>query len=642
MRKYSDDKNYKVIAYCISRFHRDEQKEYIDRFCQAAGEYGCKVMIFSTLTDLYYDDINDHGEKQIYSVFDVAAFDAVVIMSETFKKVRVDREVADRAIAAGIPVISINRRLDGCVNLDFTYKETFEQIVRHIVEDHGCRKVNYIGGDRESRFSRERFECYRKVLAENGIPFEKKRTGYGNFVGETAVKVLEEFLREDELPEAIICANDSMAMGVCTRLKELNIRVPEDVKVTGFDGIEFEKYHNPRLTTAAYDLERTVKCVFETLRDIWNHKKTGELIIIPYKMQIGHSCGCQYNRIMNPADKLLKMEEIIGSNSEYFQSMLNMNAECDNCEEISAIFQIAEKFAKKIAYKEYWLCINTFCYEGMVDRIPMDMDELLAQVKKNEEKVYSDQMVVACHSNGKQEEKEKISVIERTELVPGLPSLFETEHTIMFLPMHLRGITIGYLAITFEEEKLRSDLLNVFLMNLRNAIEGYWSGVIKEQLFSKDELTGLLNRRGFEKQKERMFRKGNACENLTLIALDMDNLKKINDNFGHTEGDIALRQLGKIIESVAEKGEICARMGGDEFMMATVNPKGSERAIEIQDAIHRKLREYNQDANKPYELWTSIGFYTGQKVEIMDYEAFVDKADSKMYQDKKSRKQERN
>ena len=230
-------------------------------------------MIFSTLTDLYYDDINDHGEKQIYSVFDVAAFDAVVIMSETFKKVRVDREVADRAIAAGIPVISINRRLDGCVNLDFTYKETFEQIVRHIVEDHGCRKVNYIGGDRESRFSRERFECYRKVLAENGIPFEKKRTGYGNFVRETAVKVLEEFLREDELPEAIICANDSMAMGVCTRLKELNIRVPEDVKVTGFDGIEFEKYHNPRLTTAAYDLERTVKCVFETLRDIWNHKK---------------------------------------------------------------------------------------------------------------------------------------------------------------------------------------------------------------------------------------------------------------------------------------------------------------------------------------------------------------------------------
>ncbi|MBO5111905.1 MAG: hypothetical protein J6C12_00940, partial [Lachnospiraceae bacterium] len=171
MRKYSDDKNYKVIAYCISRFHRDEQKEYIDRFCQAAGEYGCKVMIFSTLTDLYYDDINDHGEKQIYSVFDVAAFDAVVIMSETFKKVRVDREVADRAIAAGIPVISINRRLDGCVNLDFTYKGTFEQIVRHIVEDHGCRKVNYIGGDRESRFSRERFECYRKVLAENGIPF---------------------------------------------------------------------------------------------------------------------------------------------------------------------------------------------------------------------------------------------------------------------------------------------------------------------------------------------------------------------------------------------------------------------------------------------------------------------------------------
>ena len=641
MRKYSEGKKYKVIAYCISRFHREEQKEYIDYFCKLAKEYGCKVMIFSTLTDLYYDDINDHGEKQIYSVFDVTAFDAVVIMSETFKKARVDKEIADRAIAADIPVISINKRLEGCINLELTYKEAFEQIMRHLVEDHGCRKVNFIGKDRESRISRQQVECYRNILGENGIPFEEKRIGYGNYPEGTMGKVLEEFLKE-ELPEAIVCASDSMAMEVCTRLRELNIRVPEDVKVTGFEGIEFEKYHNPRLTTAAYDFEKTVRKVFQILEDIWRNKKAEELVMIPYRMQIGHSCGCHNNHIVNPADKLLKMEEMLSSNSEYYQSLLNMNAECDSCEEISLIFQIAEKFAERIAYKEYWLCINTFCYEGMVDRIPMDMDELLAQIKKNEEEVYSDQMVIACHSKPEYEEEEKVSLIDRKELVPGLVTLFETDDAIMFLPMHLRGITIGYLAITFDEEKLRSDLLNMFLMNLRNDIESYWSGVIKEQLFSRDELTGLFSRRGFERQKKRMFRKDNVCENLTLIALDMDNLKKINDTYGHMEGDFALRQLGKIIESVAEKGEVCARMGGDEFMMAIINPKGRERATEIRDEIHSKLREYNQNSNKSYELWVSIGFYTGQKVKIMNYEAFVNKADRKMYQDKKSRKQERN
>lgn len=640
MKKYSEGKSYKVIAYCISRFHRDEQRENINYFCRLSGEYGCKVMVFSTLTDLYYDDINDHGEKQIYSVFDVTAFDAVVIMSETFKKIRVDKDIANMAIAAGVPVISINRRLEGCINIDFTYKETFEKIVRHIIEDHGCRKVNYIGGDKVSKFSRERFECYKKVLADNGIPFEEKRTGYGNFVGDTAVKVLNRFLEEGELPEAIICANDSMAMGVCQKLKELNIRVPEDIKVTGFDGIEYEKYHNPRLTTGAYIWEDTTRAVFETLVSVWRKENTSELIMVPYKLQIGHSCGCENNDMMNPADKMLEMENILGSSSEYYQSMLNMNAESNRCEEITKIFEIAEKFARPIAYKEFWMCLNTSYYEKLINRIPVDMDELVNQVKKN---VYSDQMVVAYHSRADHiGEEQQVIMIDRSDLLPDIAGFFEREDAVMLLPMHLGAVTVGYMAVTFEYGKMRSDLLNIFIMNLRNDMEGLWTNIIKEQLFSRDELTGLYNRRGFERQKQKLFCGGSFCENFTLISLDMDNLKLINDNYGHAEGDVALRQLGKIIESVTEENEICARMGGDEFLLATTSPKGKERAIEIENEIHRKLKEYNVNADKPYELWASIGFFTGKQVEMIDYEMFADRADKDMYHDKQSRKQIRN
>lgn len=643
MKKYSEGKNYKVIAYCISRFHRNDQKEEIDYFCTLCSRYHCKVMVFSTLTDLYYDDINDHGEKQIYSVFDVTKFDAVVIMSETFKKIRVDRALADMALAAGVPVISINRRLKGCINIDFTYETTFEQIVRHIVEDHGCRKVNYIGGDRISKFSAERFDSFKKVLADNNIPFEDKRTGYGNFMGSGAVEVLEEFLKEKELPEAIICANDSMAIGVCSRLKELGIRVPEDIKVTGFDGIEFEQYHNPRLTTAAYSFEDTARTVLETLTNVWEGRTVDDLIIVPYKMQKGHSCGCDYNQIMNPTDKLLEMENTLGSSSEYYQAMLNMNAEADNCEEFIQLLESAEKFARPIAYKEFWLCFNTFYYEKMVGRIPEDVDELLHQVREGKEQVYSDQIVVAYHSIRDKNDKMKdtVRIIDRSDLIFDPSGLFERDDAIMFLPMHLRGITIGYMAITFEEKKLRADLLNIFVMNLRNEIEGFRTGIIKEQLFSRDELTGLYNRRGFERQKLKLFKGSKPCDNFTLISLDMDNLKKINDSYGHAEGDIALRQIGKIIESVSEKGEICARMGGDEFMMVTTSSKGKIRAIEIRDAIHEKLGEYNHISNKPYELWASIGFFAGKKVEMPDYEVFVKRADREMYQDKQSRKQMR-
>ena len=85
MGKYSQGKEYKVIAFCISRFNREEQAEHIGFLCRYAKEYGYKVFVFSTLTDLYFDDINDYGEKQIFSLIDVSAFDAIVIMPETLK-----------------------------------------------------------------------------------------------------------------------------------------------------------------------------------------------------------------------------------------------------------------------------------------------------------------------------------------------------------------------------------------------------------------------------------------------------------------------------------------------------------------------------------------------------------------------------
>lgn len=635
MKKYSDGKKYKVIAYCISRFHRDEQSENIYHFCKWCGRYGYKVVIFSTLTDLYFDDLNDHGEKQIYSLFDVSAFDAVVIMSETFKKLRVDREIADRAIAAGVPVISVNRRLEGCINVDFTYRETFEKIVRHIVEDHGCRTVNYIGGDTESKFSRERFECYRKVLEENGIPFEKERCGYGNFVRDTAIKVLNGFLQTGELPEAIICANDTMAMGVCSRLKEIGIRVPEDIKVTGFDGIEFEQYHNPRITTAAYNWERTASVICQTIEKVLEGQAVDELIIIPYNFQPGHSCGCQENYVINATERLLEYEELRNSIAEYYQTMTNMNAKSGNCEDFRDVLKEMEAAASRVAYKEYWICLNTFCWDKISNRIPEDLDEVLNQVKNGMEEVFSDRIVIAYHSIYGQEGREQtVTAVDREALLPELDRVLEEEERVMFIPLHLQGITIGYFALTFDDKSTRLDILNVFMMNIRRLIEEFWGKVLKEQLFSKDDLTGLYNRRGFMKQKQKLFEKQKCQKHFTLLSLDIDNLKKINNQYGYAEGDEVLCQTARIIESVIKEDEICARLVADSFVIVSTDARGRERAHEIEGAIHDKLRSYNMLSGKAYEIWLSMGSHSGENVEQFDYEEFASHADREMYRDK--------
>ena len=635
MKKYSENKDYKVIAYCVSRFHREEQKEDIYYMCRFAREYHCKVFIFSTLTDLYYDDINDQGEKQIYSMLQVGAFDAVVIMSETFKKTKVDREIADCAIEAGVPVISVNRQLKDCTNIDFTYAETFEAIVRHVVEFHGCRKVNYIGGDTVSKFSKERLEAYKKVLEDNGIPFEEKRTGYGNFRKQQALEVLDRFLKEKELPEAIVCANDVMAVAVCSKLRTLGLRVPEDIKVTGFDGDEVEKYHNPRLTTAAYDWEKTARTIFEVAIDLTEGKKVQTPVWIPYVRQVGHSCGCTYNYVYSATERLFDAQVYQGDYDDYYQRIMNMSSKANKCEEFSEVISVAEELSKYIRYKEFWLCFLEESYRKIIDRMPSEVEFEQNANPHNEVNISSSKIVVASHV-AKQKQKEVQSISSR-EMVPGLDTLLEKEDYIMFIPIHLQGLFIGYIGVTFDMQQTDFGFLNLFTMNLRNIIESYWSRIAQEQLMIKDELTNLYNSKGFKKKTQKLFSAGSVPA-VTLLVMDMDNFKSINDVYGHEEGDHIIKQIGKILEQAITKEELCARMEGDGFAIISTSKKGRTRGQEMQDAIERGLTDYNLTSGKPYELEASIGYCSGQDVDILDFKTIYSQADKAAYNSKKSYK----
>jgi len=631
MEKYSKDKGFKTIAYCISRFHRNEQWEHIRYMCEYAGQYNCRVFIFSTLTDLYYDDINDYGEKQIYSLMTPEAFDAVVIMSETFKKVRIDREIADRAIAAGVPVISVNRQLEGCINIDFTYAETFERIVRHVVEDHGCRKVNYIGGDTVSKFSRERFEAYRKVLAENDIPFEKKRTGYGNFRDVEALQVLDEFLKE-ELPEAIICANDAMAVAVCGKLKFLGIKVPEDIIVTGFDGEDYEKYNDPRLTTAAYDWEKVTTTIFETVWELTEGRPVDELIWIPYKYQPGHSCGCNCNDVQSVANVIFKWQMNHGESGEFYQDIINMISKTNYCEDFSEILGLLDICSKRIKYKRYWCCFKEEIWNKIEQKEPSEVEFERIKYKEKRNPAAINKIVVSHYDVEGMEEN--VRIISKEELLPDFYKLLEETESVMLLPIQLQGLFIGYIAITFDVSVINAELLYIFILNIRNIIESYWSRMAQDKLMSRDELTGMYNEKGFQRRIKKIFADGRIVPDFTLITMCIDNLKKINDTYGNEEGDVALKELGRIIELTMEKNEFCARKGGDEFTIVSMSSGGRSRAQDMQDLIERRLADYNLMSGKPYDLQVSIGSYSGRDIDALDYEVFASQADKAMYSSK--------
>ncbi len=155
-----------------------------------------------------------------------------------------------------------------------------------------------------------------------------------------------------------------------------------------------------------------------------------------------------------------------------------------------------------------------------------------------------------------------------------------------------------------------------------------------------DELTGLLNRRGFlthAEQQLRLERHSGTARGLALMFADMDGLKKINDTLGHEAGSDAIQTLASIVKSVVRSGDLVARWGGDEFVILTVGAVG-ENVHLMSERIEAYLEEYNSKSDKPYKIECSIGVTSVVLEGDRTFEDIIAEADEAMYEEKKKRK----
>lgn len=158
-----------------------------------------------------------------------------------------------------------------------------------------------------------------------------------------------------------------------------------------------------------------------------------------------------------------------------------------------------------------------------------------------------------------------------------------------------------------------------------------------EDIYMKDSLTGLYNKHGYNHFEERLLNRA-ICENLSLTAfmIDMDGLKKINDTFGHSEGDFAIRVLGQTLESTSEEGDLCARFSGDEFYMLAVGLSEKEAKLRAE-SIASYLHNYNRLSEKKYQISCSCGYAFAQPSTAFTSEhiqALFAEADKNMYAEK--------
>ena len=161
-----------------------------------------------------------------------------------------------------------------------------------------------------------------------------------------------------------------------------------------------------------------------------------------------------------------------------------------------------------------------------------------------------------------------------------------------------------------------------------------------DYLYQTDTLTGLFNRRGYYRFFEQYYEECRAeGTELAVFLIDMNGMKKINDRYGHAEGDFCLRTIADAMKGSAAEDEICIRTGGDEFVVLAKHYNQ-----EKEQAFTRRMREQIDQtirrAGKNYRISVSVGCCrgvprNGSAVSIQnEAEVFLGKADKAMYAEK--------
>ncbi|MGN1417460.1 MAG: GGDEF domain-containing protein [Oscillospiraceae bacterium] len=632
------------IALCTCKIQDETIGKLVNEICHEANKLGYYVVIYNSFYDFYQDNSISKSSRSVFSLMDYSVPAGIIILGETFQEkddVTI-RDITQKGRNAGIPVVSVDKQIEGASCVLFDYSTAFERIVRHIVEFHGCKRVDFLGGIKDNPFSEERLDVYKKVMEENGLPIEDFRIDYGDFWDFPAAKAVNGFLAaEDTPPEAIICANDSMAITACRVLEEHGYSVPDDVLVTGFDGIEQEKYHSPRFTTAYRNTGNAAKAAVELIHSLsCSAEDVTRKVMVPYDVTFSQSCGCQPIEYRKVNNVLMNLYERLNQCDELVVSMNFMNNALTACSSVMEALPKIEHYIGVLYSDAIYL---NFRKSFLSNDINTDFEKPIGHGEKMVHVV----SYVATHPKIEMKEfsfGEKPPYLDNTENM-------RQNRTVMIIPLNYQEKIFGYLSIYFYADVLQYDNLYKFSMNFNHSLDTVKNKEIMltvnsvleganhklEFAYAHDSMTGLLNRRGFyQKLMEKIenFEKGYVF----VASVDMDGLKNINDNFGHQEGDFAIKQIaGALIRCSGDEG-ICARFGGDEFVSVIFSDRRDDPLFSgFKEHMAAEIEDINKKYEREYKIDASYGTEVSEINEEIDLDTIMRCADEKMYESKMSR-----
>lgn len=636
----------KQIAIILGAINLDNQKRLLAGMEMAAKEFDCNLFVFTNYVGTKETEESILAATQILKLPEFNQFDGAILVPNTIHNpVALERVIKELNIA-GIPLVSIDRKLDGMSYVGINSYDAEYEMVEHFLY-HGYTNIIYVtGAISVSSEARKRYQAYQDALQNNGMPFYEENVYEGAFTLESGIKVGTQILKEGKHPEAIICGNDDMAHGIIEVFKKAGYKIPEDVRIAGFDNGEMAQMNSPMLTSVDKNQEEVgYKAVYEIMelltgKDIENYE-------MPCKLVYRESCGCS-NDLTGMIDfrglaEDLKKKYIDQQMQTIFMAdvVRGITTEFAKTHTPDQLIDVLKKHIGQIGIEKFYLCL---CDRKTLFVLPesnfgQDIDVL--QVNDD----YTEEIEVALAlENGQFKTYDKV---KKGMVLPEECKNARGGNTFVVNQIYYENCCYGYAVCERLEGVVTSGLYYSMLMEIGVGLENIRKQVLLKAAVDKlngmwcfDSMTHLYNRSGFlYAAKNYLNRFIDEDKWVFIIFIDADGLKKINDTMGHEAGDLLIHEIGSVVHKNVYDDMLGMRYGGDEFVIFGGFAVGEKQKVErVVESIREDIRLVNASGKYKFTVSVSMGGSGWRARDVDNLGKLIEQADKQMYEEKRMKK----
>ncbi len=601
---------------------------------KCAREENVDVYFFIDYSSNNRQDANVQGEVNILNLARLQDFDGVLLLGNTLNNAGELDILRERILKADIPAVCLEYKIDDIDCICTDNYSGMRELCEHVISEHGVKRIAYISGMSGNEENEERLRALRDVLYEHRLTLNDDDIIPGEWSFYAIQQILPQWLETHILPDAFICANDVMALGAMTILFKMGYEMPRDVIVTGFDNITSSATFVPALSTVDRQWTDRSYDGMKHLIGLMDGKPKQGMISFPSRKQIRESCGCEIS-----AD--LRMKQLRTINRVYTAPiertlfdwhLTGLDEATTGMNTLEAVHDSMARFfgdgVSKYEGDTFCICLD----ENFVESIYQSVEPRCLG--------YSEQMhVLYGKRDGKHLPYQKIKT---SYIFPVFSAPNEPANIYFIAPLHNFSSVIGYAVFKNFSNVLETFFLYSWLRHLKtgllrcrqNIIMGDMNEKLKE-VSMMDELSGLLNRKGYERKGIPLLEKiKSEKKTAMMMVVDINHMKRINDRYGHLQGDLAIRLVAKAIKESVPESWYGIRYGGDEFVVI-----GEKVFVDDGTILKRHLCAAVENEAKalmlPFALSVSVGSVLVEPDKNVALDEYFSMADTAMYEMKK-------